>query len=88
MTRCGKMPKKKINLLISFDSLVESISELSVKDKHRLWRLLEGQLANEEEELWEQDPSFRAEIQEARAAYEAGDYVSIDEYLSHQCHDD
>lgn len=47
--------------------------------KHRLWELLYEQVAQAEEELWEQDPGFQAEIREARAAYEAGDYVTIDE---------
>jgi hypothetical protein len=34
------------------------------------------------EEMWEQDPSVRAQIQEARSAYEAGDYVTLDEYIA------
>jgi hypothetical protein len=37
-----------------------------------------------DEELWEQDPVVLAEIQEARAAYQAGGYVTIDEYVAQQ----
>jgi hypothetical protein len=35
-------------------------------------------------QLWEEDPTTQAEVQEARAAYETGDYVTLDEYLSRQ----
>jgi len=48
----------------------------------RLWELLEEQLAQAEEEAWEQDPTVQAEIREARAAYQAGDCVTIDEYIA------
>jgi hypothetical protein len=44
--------------------------------------LLESELAHLEEETWEQDPTVRAEIQEARAAYDTGDYLTIDEYIA------
>jgi hypothetical protein len=39
-------------------------------------------LAQPEEEPWDRDPEVRAEIREARAAYDAGDYLTIDEYLA------
>jgi hypothetical protein len=39
-------------------------------------------MAQAEEELWERDPAVQAEIQEARSAYQAGDYVTIDEYIA------
>jgi hypothetical protein len=48
----------------------------------RLWELLEEQIAQAEEEAWEQDPTVQAEIREARAAYRSGDYVIIDEYIA------
>jgi hypothetical protein len=43
---------------------------------------LDEQIAQAEEEAWEQDPTVQAEIREARAAYQAGDYVTIDEYIA------
>jgi hypothetical protein len=46
--------------------------------------LLDEQIGQAEEDLWEQNPTIQAEIQEARAAYEAGDYVTIDEYIAQQ----
>lgn len=78
------MEHETVKLSIPFESLVDSITELSLRDKLRLWELLDAQLAQAEEELWEQDPTFQAEIQEARAAYQAGDYVTIDEYIAQQ----
>jgi len=76
------MAQESVRLLISFESLVDSVTELSLRDKLRLWELLDEQIAQAEEEAWEQDPTAQAEIQEARAAYQAGDYMTIDEYIA------
>ena len=75
------MAQESERLSISFESLINSVKELSLKEKLRLWRLLNEQLAQAEEEQWEQDPAVQAEIREARSAYKAGDYVTIDEYV-------
>ena len=50
--------------------------------KPRLLELLDEQLARAEEGMWEQDLTVQAETREARAAYWAGDYMSIDEYVA------
>ncbi len=76
------MPYASVRLTIPFDSLVESITNLSPKEKLQLWRLLNEQIAQMEEELLEQDPLIQAQIQEAREAYHAGDYLTIEEYLA------
>ncbi|MCR4405336.1 MAG: hypothetical protein NUW24_00200 [Anaerolineae bacterium] len=78
------MSQANVKLTIPFESLVESITRLGLKEKLRLWQLLTEQIAQLEEELWEQDPIAQAEIREAREAYQAGDYVTIDEYLARQ----
>ncbi len=39
-------------------------------------------MADAEEEMWDEDPAVQAEIREARDAYQAGDYVTIDEYIA------
>jgi len=52
------------------------------QDKFRLWELLDEQMADVEEEMWDEDPAVQAEIREARAAYQAGDYITIDEYIA------
>ena len=73
------MAQESVRLLIPFESLADSVTELSLKDKLRLWELLDEQIAQAEEETWEQDPTVQAEIREARAAYQAGDHVTIGE---------
>ena len=76
------MPQTAVRLSIPFESLVKSVRELGLKEKRLLWELLDEQMAQIEEDLWERDPAVRSEIQEARAAYQAGDYVTIDEYIA------
>ncbi len=76
------MRQETVKLLIPFDALVNSIAKLSIVDKRRLWELLDQEMAQIEEDAWEQDPTTQAEIQEARSAYESGDYVTIDDYIA------
>ena len=76
------MAQESVKLLIPFESLVDSVAQLSLRDKLRLWRLLNEQLAQAEEEIWEQDPTIQAEIEQARSAHKGGDYVTIDEYIA------
>jgi len=76
------MTQESVELLIPFESLVKSITKLRMKDKFRLWELLDEQMAQTEEKTWEEDPIVQAEIQEARNAYQVGDYLTIDEYIA------
>ena len=50
--------------------------------KRRLLELLNEQIAQSEKRAWERDPTVQAEIREARAAFKAGEYMSIDEYVA------
>lgn len=76
------MAKESMTLTVPLELFIDSIAKLSVKEKLYLWRVLDEQLAQVDEEAWEQDPIVGDEIREARAAYEAGDYVTLDEYMS------
>lgn len=76
------MAQEAVKLLIPFESLVNSVAELNLEDKRRLWELLDEQIAQAEEEMWDQDPIVQAEIQESRAAYHAGEHMTIDEYIA------
>jgi hypothetical protein len=58
------------------------VTIVSAVDKRRLYELLDQEIAQVEEETWEQDPTTQAEIQEARAAYRSGDYATIDDYIA------
>jgi len=66
------MAEESVKLLVPFESLVDSIAGLGLKEKLRLWKLLDEQLAQAEEEAWEHDPAVQAEIREARANYIVG----------------
>jgi len=76
------MAPESVELSIPFESLVDSVTKLHLQDKFRLWELLDAQMADVEEEMWDEDPAVQAEIREARDAYQAGDYVTIDEYIA------
>jgi len=76
------MAQETVTLSVPFEALVNSITNLALKDKLRLWKLIEEQIALTEEDALEQDPVVQAEIREARAAYHAGDYMTIDDYVA------
>ncbi len=69
---------------VSFEALVKAISALSLKDKNRLWEMLYAQIEQAEEDLMEQDPEVKARIEQALRGYEAGDYITIQEYMAQQ----
>ncbi len=81
MKERAKMSASPINIAVPFDSLAESISRLDLREKLKILRMLDEQIAQAEEELYEQDPQISAEIRDARAAYKAGDFKRIDDYL-------
>jgi hypothetical protein len=70
-----------VQVQIPFESLVESVSQLGLEEKRQLESVLEQQIGQAEEDLWDQDPIVQAEIREARADYAAGNYVTLDDYL-------
>jgi hypothetical protein len=71
-----------VTLVIPFDILAQAVAELSLEDKQRLWELLYEQIEQDEEDRFEQDPAVRAEIEQALKDYEAGDYITFEEYLA------
>lgn len=73
------MAEPTVTVSISFKTLVKAISALSLKDKNRLLDMLEKQIADEEAEIWLNDPEIRAEIEQAYADYRAGDYITAEE---------
>lgn len=67
---------------MTFDSLLQSILKLPPAEKLKIMEVLHEQLEQAEEELYESDPTIQAQIREARLAYQAKDYVTLDEYLA------
>lgn len=72
-----------INLSVSFESLVTAIRSLTWNEQQQLLKLLEEQMF-ESEEAWEDSPEIVAEVQQARQAYQAGDYQTLEEFMSDQ----
>lgn len=76
------MTQETVRLQIPFQSLVDAIASLGLEEKQKLWQLLEQEIAQAEEDLLEEDPTVQTEIQEARVAYQTGDYLTIEEYIT------
>lgn len=67
-----------VNLTIPFDFLLQAIAQLKPDDKQRLWEFLDDELHDDETG----DAEEEAEVAAAHAEYEAGDFVTLDEYAS------
>lgn len=72
-----------IQVDISFDSLITAIKSLDLSQKHQLLEILEDQIFEGEVEL-EENPKILAEIEDARQAYQRGDYQTIQDYIATQ----
>jgi len=72
-----KMAETNINISIPFQSLVSSVKRLTFEEKIELLETIEEHL---EEQSMQRNPLVLKEIEAARAAYEAGDYVTLDDY--------
>ena len=55
-----------------------AIASLGLEEKHKLWQILDEQSAKAEDNLLKEDPNAEAEIEEARTAYQVGDYLTSD----------
>ncbi len=64
---------------VTFETLLASIAKLAHNDKHKLWEYLDAELFDDDDEL---DAEAIAAIQASYADYEAGDYLTIQEYRS------
>ena len=71
-----------IQLQLSLEALAEVINSLNLEEKRQLLDKIEQQIFEAEEALYEEDPDTQAEIQAVKAEYEAGDYLTMDEYLT------
>jgi hypothetical protein len=71
-----------INVQISFESLVDAIASLNLEEKHQLREILEQQIFEAEEQDYADDPETLAELQAVQAEYEAGEYSTLNDYLT------
>ena len=70
-----------VKLQLSLETLASAISSLYLKEKRQLQKLIEQQIFEAEEALYEDDAETQAEIQAVRAEYKDGKFVIINEYL-------
>lgn len=82
------MSQKPVQLQIPFESLVNAIASLGLEEKRKLWEMLDEQIAEVDDNLLEEDPAIQAEIEEARVAYQAGNYLTLDEYIAQRSRKD
>ncbi|MEH2171070.1 MAG: hypothetical protein V7K41_31335 [Nostoc sp.] len=73
-----------VKLQLSLETLAEAISSLDLTEKRQLQELIEQQIFEAEEVLYEDDAETLAEIQAVRAEYSNGESVTIDEYLANR----
>lgn len=71
-----------IKLQLSLDNLIEAITSLDLQEKCSLREVIEQQIFEAEEELYQEDSETVAEIQSVHAEYETGEYLTFDEYLA------
>jgi hypothetical protein len=65
----------------ALSSAIESISALTLEEKHQLWLILDEAIAQAEESEWLEDDETKVEIQQVREEYQKGDYLTFDAYL-------
>ncbi|MFN6460278.1 MAG: hypothetical protein RMZ41_000330 [Nostoc sp. DedVER02] len=73
-----------VKLQLSLETLAEAISSLDLTEKRQLQELIEQQIFEAEEALYEDDADTLAEIEAVRAEYKDGESLSIDEYLANR----
>ncbi len=72
-----------INLPIPFEILTQAIQSLGWEEQQKILEILENQNI-EREEAWENSPEILAEVQEAKRAYQSGDYQTLEEFLTNE----
>ena len=71
------MATESVSTDVPFEALIVAISRLSPDEKRRIQALLDDQLMEETG-----DPAEEAAVAEARARAEAGEYVTLDDYVA------
>jgi len=73
-----------VRMQVSLESLIEAIATLDLGVKRKLMEIIEYLIFESEEESMENDPEVLAEVEEARKAYQIGDYQTIQAYITNQ----
>lgn len=75
--RVNAMATGSVKIEIPFEALEAAVASLSIEEKHRLMAILDAQLLQEEG-----DPEEEEAVAEARRQIEAGEYVTLDDYVA------
>jgi predicted transcriptional regulator len=73
-----------VKLQLSLQDFAEAIASLDLEEKRQLQEMIEQQIFEAEEALYEDDPETEAEIEAVRAEYAAGEFLTMDEYLANR----
>jgi hypothetical protein len=73
-----------VKLQLSLETLAEAISSLDLEEKRQLQEIIEQQIFEAEEALYEDDVETQAEIAVVRTEYAVGDSMTLDEYLANR----
>lgn len=73
-----------VKLQLSLEALAEAISSLDLEEKRQLQEIIEQQIFEAEEALYEDDVETQSEIQAVRAEYAVGESMTMDEYLANR----
>lgn len=78
------MTQATVTMPIPFESLVAAVKALGNAEQLKLYSILKDQIAAMEEEMIDNDPELSRVVLEAKADYEAGDFVTLEEYIAKQ----
>ena len=70
---------RELHLTLPLSTLTQPVEQLSAEDMWVLREWLNDRLAEREDELMLSNPEIMAQIREAQAEYEAGDYAAPEE---------
>ncbi|MEB3231685.1 MAG: hypothetical protein VKJ64_11800 [Leptolyngbyaceae bacterium] len=70
------IPEQTVKIDIPFQTLMEALTNLSTDDNQKIWELVDAELFSNDE----CSPEEVVDIQAARADYEAGDYITFEQY--------
>ncbi|MEB3175651.1 MAG: hypothetical protein VKN60_10785 [Cyanobacteriota bacterium] len=70
-----------INSSIPLESLIQAFQSLNWDEQKELLEILEDKIF-ETEEAWENSAEILSEVQEAKQAYQEGDYQTLEEFLA------
>ena len=71
-----------VKLQLSLETLAEAISSLDLEEKCQLQEIIEQQIFEAEEALYEDDAQTQEEIQSVRDEYALGESMTKDEYFA------